>query len=246
MRFGSLRMIVMCLLVLSVGCENLPGKPRPADRPINPIDVTDFTVLWTNQCSGCHGADGRLAAARPLHDPLYLAVVSDAEMREVISFGTPGTAMPGFLSNDGLGLTGKQIDLLLEGMRARWSSKKPLSREGLLAYRATGAGDPKAGAATFARRCGGCHGANGRGGTVRGSVVDPSYLALVSDQALRSVVLFGRTDLGMPHWQAYPDGPLRETEVVDLVAWLGSHRVEFPGSPYAGNRNNAVLLTGEK
>ena len=115
------------LLVVTVACENLPGRPTEAERPINPIDVTDFDALWGKHCAGCHGADGRLAAARPLNDPLYLAVVGDGVMRGVIAHGVPGTAMPGFLSDDGLGLDAKQLDLLLAGMRQRWAKKDALT-----------------------------------------------------------------------------------------------------------------------
>ena len=39
-----------------------------------------------------------------------------------------------------------------------------------------------------------------------GSVVDASYLALVSDQYLRTTVIAGRTDLGMPDWREYVKG----------------------------------------
>ena len=43
-----------------------------------------------------------------------------------------------------------------------------------------------------------------------GSVVDESYLLLVSDQALRSTVLFGRIDLGCPSYLGpYPGQPDR-------------------------------------
>ena len=40
-----------------------------------------------------------------------------------------------------------------------------------------------------------------RAGRRAGSIVDPAYLALVSDQALRTTVIAGRPDLGMPDWR---------------------------------------------
>jgi cytochrome c oxidase cbb3-type subunit III len=55
--------------------------------------------------------------------------------------------------------------------------------------------------------------------------VDPAYLALVSDQALRTAVVAGRPDLGMPDWRgAHASEPLGAQEVSDVVAWMASHR----------------------
>ena len=63
-------------------------------------------------------------------------------------------------------------------------------------------GEPRsAGAGVFARACAGCHGDQGQGGERRrqaGAINDPAFLALISDQALRRIVITGRPDLGMP------------------------------------------------
>ena len=67
--------------------------------------------------------------------------------------------------------------------------------------------------------------AEGKGGEKGASVVDPSYLALVSDQGLRTAVIAGRADLGMPDWRGYvPGHPMNDEEIADVVAWLASHR----------------------
>ena len=56
-------------------------------------------------------------------------------------------------------------------------------------------------------------------------MIDPTYLALVSDQALRTAVVAGRPDLGMPDWRGGASAaPLTAQEVVDVVAWMASHR----------------------
>ena len=56
-------------------------------------------------------------------------------------------------------------------------------------------------------------------------MINPDYLALVSDQALRTAVIVGRSDLGMPDWRAYTPGrPMSSQEISDVVAWLASHR----------------------
>ena len=55
----------------------------------------DFAELYGQSCAGCHGTDGRLGAARPLNDPVYLALVPQDRLRVIIAQGVPGTAMPG-------------------------------------------------------------------------------------------------------------------------------------------------------
>ena len=56
-------------------------------------------------------------------------------------------------------------------------------------------------------------------------MINPAYLALVSDQALRTAVIVGRSDLGMPNWSANISGrPMSPQEISDVVAWLASHR----------------------
>jgi len=63
--------------------------------------------------------------------------------------------------------------------------------------------------------------------------VDGSYLALVSDQSLRTTVIAGRPDIGQPDWRgAVPGRALTGEEVTDVVAWLGSLRTATPGQPY--------------
>jgi mono/diheme cytochrome c family protein len=89
--------------------------------------------------------------------------------------------------------------------------------------------------AVYAASCAGCHGAEGRGGSKGGPVVDPAYLALVSDQALRTAVIAGRTDLGMPDWRGDAAGrPLTPQQISDVVAWLASQRRPPAGRPGAG------------
>jgi len=87
-------------------------------------------------------------------------------------------------------------------------------------------GDVERGEAAFAQDCASCHGPNGEGVKGKaGSVVDPAYLGLVSDQYLRTVVIAGRPDLGMPGFREYvPGKPMTPEEVSDVVAWLASHR----------------------
>jgi cytochrome c oxidase cbb3-type subunit III len=223
---------LVIILLLAAGCDRLPGKPTPEERWKAATEVTDFSQLYARNCSGCHGAEGRLGAARPLNDPLYLALVSAASLRAMIAQGVPGTSAPAFAQQAGGPLTDKQIDVLVEGMRSRWGKVENFKNVALPPYgfqdasaKGSGPGDPQRGAVAYQTYCAHCHGKDGKGGAKGGSVVDTAYLALVSDQALRTAVIVGRSDLGMPDWRAYiPGRPMNPQEISDVVAWLASHR----------------------
>ena len=225
-------LVLAIILVLAAGCDQLPGKPTPEDRGKASTEVTDFSQLYALNCAGCHGADGRLGAARPLNDPLYLALVSNDTMRQMIAQGVPGTSAPALAQQVGGPLTDKQIDILIEGMRSRWGATENFKNVALPPYSVraasaagSGPGDPQRGAAAYQRYCAQCHGKDGSGGPKGGSVINPAYLALVSDQALRTTVIVGRSDLGMPDWRANISGqPMSPQEISDVVAWLASHR----------------------
>jgi cytochrome c oxidase cbb3-type subunit III len=226
--------VVVCLG--SAACDALPGRPAVANREVMPSQVTAFEVLYGRNCAGCHGTDGRLGAARSLNDPVYLALVSADRLRTIIGEGVPGTSMPAFRASAGGDLTDAQVDALVKGMLTRWARADAVAGTTLPPYEGPGKGsgtaDTARGAAVFASACVRCHGPEGKGGATTGSIVDPSYLALVSDQSLRTTVIAGRPDLGKPDWRDdMPGRPLTPQQISDLVAWLVSHRRPVPGRP---------------
>ncbi len=230
---GTVALFALLSLLLAVGCESMPGRPLESERPVRPKDVTSFDVLWDTNCQGCHGAAGTLGAARPLNDPLYLAWASDMSQRLVIQQGVAGTLMPAFSDSHGGNLTDKQVGIIIDEMRHRWAKADKFRGMTLPAYAAQ-LGDAGRGAQVYQEFCASCHGADGTGGKAHGSIVDPAYLALVSNQALRSSVVVGRSDLGMPGFMDAVAGKIMSAQqIADVVAWLAGHRVEFPGQPYA-------------
>jgi cytochrome c oxidase cbb3-type subunit III len=203
----------------------LAGCGHPTERYVLPDRVTEFPVLYKDNCAGCHGLDGRLGAARPLNDPLYLAVISKEQMRDVIAKGVPDTAMPAFAQSGGGTLTDLQITILADQLEARWSRPQDYAGVTLPPYSAE-LGDARAGEAVFKTFCSRCHGDNGTGGASRGgSVIEPVLLSLESNQSIRTTVIAGRADLGCPNWKSDPPGhAMTPQEISDVVAWLSGHR----------------------
>jgi cytochrome c oxidase cbb3-type subunit III len=218
MKYGAL-----ILLVALASC----GSPdrRVAEPPaVRPSEVTDFRVLYSQNCSGCHGIDGQGALAVAIGSPVYLAVADNATIRRVIEGGRPGAAMPAFAQSAGGLLTEAQIDILVRGIRERWAKPVALDSDRPPAYAASQPGDAARGQNVFTTYCSSCHGSEGRGGRA-GSIVDSSYLALVSDQHLRTVTIIGMPALGAPDWRGnVPGKPMSDADVTDVVAWLAAQR----------------------
>jgi len=219
----------------AAGCERMPGKPGPGSVEIRPDKIRDFALLYSENCAACHGRNGQgSGAAIGLANPVYLAIADDAVLSRTTAQGVARSLMPAFARSAGGELTDEQVAILVAGIRA-WARPDALGGATPPPY-AGPAGDPTRGAAVFASVCASCHGAGGAGGPKAGSLVDGSFLGLVSDQALRTTVIAGRPDLGHPDWRGEASStPLTDQQVSDVVAWLASQRPENPGAPYGGN-----------
>lgn len=225
-------------LLVCAACTGSPGAPRPGSEIVPPSQVVEFSLLYGQNCAGCHGAAGKGGAAIALANPVFLAIADDTMIRHTAADGVPGTSMPAFAQSAGGMLTDKQIDALVRGIRS-WAKPDALGNQTPPSYIAQGLGDPQRGADAYRTYCLSCHGPNGRGGSEASSIVDGAYLALVSDQQLRTIVIAGRPELGAPDWRGDVEGrPMSVQEVSDVVAWLSSQRPKLPGQPYPISSTN--------
>jgi cytochrome c oxidase cbb3-type subunit III len=195
----------------------LAGCDRPtALEVVRPDQVLDFNILYKENCSGCHGPDGKGGASIALRDPVFLAIADDATIRNVAASGVPGTQMPPFAQSKGGMLTDEQIGALVQGIRA-WA-RADVPHDGLPPYSAP-LGDPQRGASVYTTFCASCHGKSAS------PIANPTYLSLVSDQYLRTIIIAGRPELGAPDWRGNVTGrPMTSDEISDVVAWLASQR----------------------
>jgi cytochrome c oxidase cbb3-type subunit 3 len=224
--------------IFLAGCAAPHGQPRSGSEVVAPNEVLEFGPLFSENCAACHGPEGRGGAALALASPVYLAIADDDSIRKVIAKGVPGTAMPAFAQSAGGMLTDAQIDVLAREIRWRWSQRGILDAASAPPYAAKLTGDTQRGEAAYKTFCESCHGPAGRGGQKASAISDDSFLALVSDQGLRTIVIAGRPELGAPDWRGNsPSRPMSDQEITDVVAWLASQRVPDPGRPYSASNN---------
>lgn len=228
-----LRILAVSVVAAAVAaaCNRMPGVPKKAGVEVRPDRVENFEALYAANCAACHGPNGvATGSALGLANPVYLAIAGDDVLGRVTSSGVAGTPMPAFARSSGGALTDAQIGVLVAGVRS-WA--KPLPAGVSPPPYAGGAGDASRGEAVYAAACASCHGPGGAGGPKAGSIVDGSYLGLVSDQNLRTTIIAGRPDIGHPDWRGEGAGrALTAQDVSDLTAWLAARRPATPGEPY--------------
>lgn len=223
--------VLVCVAPL-LGCGHAPGyPPDPIPRP---MAVTDFVTLYGQNCAACHGANGRNGPAIDLANPEYQALVDDNSLRKWISGGMRGTEMPAFAQSAGGMLTDGQVNALIAGMRKAWSQPAPFGNALPPAYAHSETGDAHRGQVAYQSHCLSCHQSTNQ------NITSPVYLTLVGDQALRTIIIAGRPDIGQPDWSHDAPGgkaatPLSDQEVADIVTYLASLRDPAP----AQSANNA-------
>jgi cytochrome c oxidase cbb3-type subunit III len=232
--------LVSCIAVL--GCSQLPGRPKPGPEVPRPDSIVDFATLYSQNCSACHGAQGMNGPSYPLANPTYQAMVDEQVLHQTVANGLPGTLMPAFAISAGGSLTDQQVDALVHGMRTAWY--KPGTPDGAPPppYKASMTVNPGHGQQVYMSSCASCHGRGvGAPNTgvegKAGSILDPAFLSLVSDQTLRTIVIAGRPDIGQPDWRnVQPGHPMSDQDVTDVVGWLSSQRAAQQGKSAGGGQ----------
>lgn len=221
-------LLLLVAVVLLVGC----GKPNPADRYVRPENVTDFATLFQQNCSGCHGAEGKLGPAPPLDDPLFLSIASDEQLQQTIADGRPGTLMPAFEKSQGGSLTADQVKIVVAGIRETWKGSS-VPADQLPPYQVSTedpaglkTADVAAGKELYETSCAKCHGDDGVGQEA-GPLNEPALARLMSDIVLRRLIITGRPDLKMPDYatmgkRSHTAAPFTSQQISDIAAYVRS------------------------
>jgi cytochrome c oxidase cbb3-type subunit III len=223
---GAAWLLEACLF-LATSC----GEPTRLEKTPVPQPVMDFHSLFAENCAGCHGENGMKGAAPRLNDPVYLAVADHRTIYNTIEYGRKGTTMPAMGKDQGGTLTEDQTKAIVDGMEREWSRNVDFQGAPVPVYSVEKAppGDVQRGEIAYQKNCMMCHGF-GKFKGAAGPILDPHFLALVSDQGLRTTMIVGRIDWGMPDWRhRIPGHPTTDQEISDIVAWLASQRPQYAG-----------------
>ena len=178
--------------------------------------------LYLRFCALCHGrnAEGYKADhANALGNQDFLAIATNAFLRDSITHGRPGTPMSAWGRVHGGPIDPRGVDDIVVYLRS-------LARRPRLTVSARRSrGDVAAGLRVWNERCVNCHGDRGQGTGLATSVSHPVFLRSVPDGYLRYTITHGRAGTPMVAFNT-----LSPQVVDDLVAYI--HSVEHtPGPP---------------
>ncbi|MBI4585933.1 MAG: c-type cytochrome [Planctomycetes bacterium] len=194
----------------------LNWNPRPPDaREIASVqgDPAAGAALYRANCSGCHGPEGEGGIGISLNSPTFLAVASDAFLRDTILHGRPNTAMPAWRE-----FGAQEVGDLLAYIRSWQPARGDL--EGALRLcsgEETAAVSGAIGKILFEANCVMCHGPQGEG-DLGPSLNTQEFLTAVPDEYLLATLLQGRPGTAMPSWRHLANEDLASI-VRHLRAW---------------------------
>lgn len=175
-------------------------------------------ALYRGNCAPCHGISGKGGIGSSLRSNSFLALASDAFLRDTIVRGRSHTAMPA--AHD---LAHRDISDILAYLRS-WSRPNHTFEdvEALL---------PKAskriGKRLYRARCSSCHGKKGEGG-IGSRLASQSFLAMADDRFLHRSIVEGRPGTAMPSWHF-----LEAEDAADLIAYIRDWQEVEPVVPKA-------------
>jgi cytochrome c oxidase cbb3-type subunit 3 len=185
-------------------------------------------ALFEENCSACHGEQGRGGLGLPLNLQSFLRIADTGYLIRSMRNGRPLREMPPF--EDVLEPAEmRAIALFIKSWQYQPSVELPAGPV---------EGDVNEGRELFMGLCTGCHGLEGQGGPVAGgghvigavsgiggpALADPGFLKSATDNYIKATLMLGRTGTPMGAYLKGRQGfvELRETEIDSIVAYLRS------------------------
>ena len=218
-RPGSIALaLLLMLLALALGA-GLVSAQTP-DQDATKLGES----LFVENCAVCHGIDGQGRVGATLSKD-WPSIRPDLEVKNAIENGIPGSPMPAWSQANGGPLTPLDIDALVAYILT-WETGGPPSIPPTPTLRPRPAltaipdveGDPNHGAVLFDQNCVVCHGADGLGRV--GANLSNVWSSVRPDLSAKSIIASGISGSPMPAWSQANGGPLNESEINDLVAFI--------------------------
>ena len=180
--------------------------------------------VYAENCAVCHGADGQGRVGATLAKD-WPSIRPDLKVRATIENGIAGSPMPAWSQKNGGPLTDEDIEALVVYILS-WETGGPRVFPPTPTYIPRPpvspvpnvVGDPNQGAILYDQNCAVCHGADGRGRV--GASLDKVWPSIRPDLGIKSTISNGVMGSPMPAWNQENGGPLAETEIDNLVAFI--------------------------
>jgi mono/diheme cytochrome c family protein len=177
--------------------------------------------LYVENCAVCHGEDGEGRVGASLAE--FPGIQAEASLVQTITRGVEGSVMPAWGANFGGPLSGQDILDLAAYIQSAFAGTQPI--EPLPTYPALELpplpdveGDPGQGAAVYQANCTVCHGSQAEGRI--GAGLAKSWPASDPAAYIRQVVRDGIAGTTMPAWGRQQGGPLADSEIADVAAFI--------------------------
>ncbi len=214
------------------------GAPARADAPVSQQPFardsgmndrySKGAELFEENCSGCHGEQGRGGLGLPLNLQSFLRIADTGYLIRSMLNGRPIREMPSF---DGVLEPAEMRDIALFIKSWQYQPSLELPPGPIT-------GDLDEGRELFKGLCTGCHGLNGQGGPIAGgghvigavsgiggpALADPGFLKSATDGYIKATLMSGRTGTPMGAYLKGRQGfvELRETEIDSIIVYLRS------------------------
>ncbi len=178
-------------------------------------DVRVGGALYRANCAACHGYSGEGGIGNTLNSPTFLAVASDAFLRDTIVHGRPDTAMPAWR-----GFDGRELSDILAYIR-QWQVRKADEAEVLTLVEMDDSAKVSVdiGRTLYKANCVMCHGLDGAG-DLAPTLNTQAFLTVVPDDYLVATMVNGRDGTGMPSWRH-----LSSEDVASLIKYVRSWQI---------------------
>jgi mono/diheme cytochrome c family protein len=198
--------------------------PTLAQEGTDEETIAEGAQLYAENCAVCHGAEGNGRVGATLAQD-WPSIRPDLRVKDAIENGISGSVMPAWSQENGGPLAESQIDALVTYILS-WQSGEPrvvaplptAIERPLLTPPPDVAGDPNHGALLYDENCAVCHGPDGEGRV--GATLAKDFPSIRPDLRVKAVIDQGVEGSVMPAWSQENGGPLSESDVNDLVAFI--------------------------
>ncbi len=181
--------------------------------------------LYAENCAVCHGSsgEGRVGATLSKDWP---SIRPDLRVRTVIEEGVSGSPMPAWSQKKGGPLSDEEIEALtLYILSWETGGVPPLPTPAVtprppITPIPEVEGDPNRGAVLYDENCAVCHGSNGEGRI--GARLAKEWPAIRPDLRVKTTIERGVPGSPMSAWGRTYGGPLTDTDIDDIVAFIVS------------------------